>query len=202
MFAGGAPTLPEPAGLPALPAVQPAELPSFEQEPALLGPVVEADPAEPLPVASDAAFELPQITPAACGGASPTPDSAHQASHESHADKFAQIASRSGTGFKGFCPVVLRDERDLLDSSEEFSATFESQTYHVSSAEAQAKFEAGPEKYAPAHAGQDVVCTADGKNAPGSIDHAVWFRNRLYLFSTHETLRKFVTEPARFIRDE
>ena len=222
----GVPPAPLPADvLPELPAASdfgtpevtdaaPALLPLPESEMlpiAAAAPETASVPAEAAP--TDESFELPQISPA--GGAAetkataaPEPDapqsdaSPSDAPQPEHADKFAQIAARSGNGFKGFCPVVLRDDRDLADADAKFSSTYDWREFQFSSAEAKAKFDANPEKYVPVLGGDDVVRAADGEHVAGSIEHAAWFKNRLYLFGSRESMRKFVTEPARFARDE
>lgn len=102
-------------------------------------------------------------------------------------------------GLKGFCPVVLRDERDLRDARSEFTVVHRGVMYQFSSAEAMEKFEADPEKYAPIQAGTDVVrLVAESQQVAGSIEHAVWFRDRLYLFSSSESLDRFRNDPARY----
>lgn len=114
--------------------------------------------------------------------------------------KFRRIASRSGmSGFKGFCPVVLRDRRELVDSNPKFHSRYESRTYHFSSAEAKKTFDSDPEKYAPAYSGKDAVLLAeDDEEVEGSLDYAVWFQDRLYLFSSAETLQQFVLSPEDY----
>ncbi|MCH8828206.1 MAG: hypothetical protein IID45_01375 [Planctomycetes bacterium] len=117
-----------------------------------------------------------------------------------HADKFRRIAARRGQrGFKGFCPVVLRDQRDLIDSQPTITAKYQGVTYHFSSATAKSAFESSPEKYAPVHSGRDVILLArDKRSIPGTLDHAVWFKDRLYLFSSAKTMKAFVLQPKRF----
>ena len=36
----------------------------------------------------------------------------------------------------------------------------------------------------------------------GSLDFAVWFRNRLYLFTSQKTLEQFVAAPKEFVISE
>jgi YHS domain-containing protein len=109
-------------------------------------------------------------------------------------------ASRtSRTGLMGYCPVVLRDERELVPASAEFSSMFAGREYQFSSAEAKRTFDANPRLYVPAVGGQDVVQLADGESGvPGSLAHATWYRGRLYLFASNETLQQFVAAPSRF----
>jgi YHS domain-containing protein len=111
-----------------------------------------------------------------------------------------QIQSRAGqAGFKGFCPVELRDRRELIDTNPEFTATFGLQTYSFSSAAAKTAFEADPSRYAPAAGGSDVVLLVNsGEEQPGMLDYALWYRDRLYLFRSRETMAMFNQDPLRF----
>lgn len=111
-----------------------------------------------------------------------------------------KIESRKDlTGFQGFCPVALREERDLVDASEEFEATFGLNTYQFSSAEAAKQFEANPTRYAPAAGGSDVVALVNsGEQHAGSLKFAMWYRDRLYLFRSAATMRLFRQDPASF----
>ena len=102
-------------------------------------------------------------------------------------------------GLKGFCPVALHDERTLLDANPTFMSVLDSKTYTFASMEAKAKFDQSPERYAPVANGQDVVLMArTSESEEGSLDHAVWFRGRLYLFSSQVTLNTFVESPEEF----
>ncbi len=111
-----------------------------------------------------------------------------------------RIMARTGKlGFKGFCPVALRNERDLVDSREQFKAKFGLQTYYFSSAEAKAAFDADPARYAPAGGGSDVVLLVNtGEEVPGSLDFSLWYRDRLYMFRSRETQAMFSKNPRRF----
>ena len=72
-------------------------------------------------------------------------------------EKMKRIRERFGMkGLKGFCPVTLHDERELVDARPEFHCTHRSQKFHFATAEARDKFEANPAKYAPAAYGADV----------------------------------------------
>ena len=69
-----------------------------------------------------------------------------------------RIAERASlTGFKGFCPVALREQRDLVDSLAAYHSTYEGKTYFFSSGEAKTKFDAQPELYAPVSGGNDTI---------------------------------------------
>jgi len=111
-----------------------------------------------------------------------------------------QIQARAGqTGFKGFCPVALRERRELADSNEQFTSTFGLQTYMFSSAESKAAFDIDPSRYAPAAGGSDVVVLVNsGEEQVGQLDYALWYRDRLYLFRSRETMTLFSKDPQRF----
>jgi len=110
------------------------------------------------------------------------------------------ILSRAGQpGFKGFCPVELRDRRNLADADPQLTATFGLQTYTFSSLQAKAAFEADPSRYAPAAGGNDVVLLVNsGEEQAGMLDYALWYRDRLYLFRSRETMVLFNSDPGRF----
>ena len=119
---------------------------------------------------------------------------------KAHADKIKRITARSGMkGLKGFCPVALRDERDLLDTKPDFQSTYGLKTYQFSSAAAKARFDRSPKKYAPAAEGFDVVKLAEAtQDVEGVLDHAVWYKDRLYLFATKANMQKFVVSPVDY----
>ncbi|MEY4187985.1 MAG: hypothetical protein RIT02_3019 [Planctomycetota bacterium] len=103
------------------------------------------------------------------------------------------------TGFKGFCPVALRDHRELIDADSAITAQFGLQTYSFSSEQARSLFEADPTRYAPASGGCDVVVLArEGVERPGRLDFALWFRGRLYMFETRDSMSEFHASPRTF----
>jgi YHS domain-containing protein len=122
------------------------------------------------------------------------------AEQERRQNQQRQIQARAGqTGFKGFCPVALRERRDLVEASEQFTSTFGLQTYAFSSAESKAAFDADPSRYAPAAGGSDVVVLVNsGEEEAGQLDYALWYRDRLYLFRSRETMTLFSKDPQRF----
>lgn len=111
-----------------------------------------------------------------------------------------KIRQRGGMkGLKGFCPVTLRDERELKDALPEFQASYRGQKFHFASAEARAKFQEHPERYAPAAFGADVVVLLRDRDVvEGSLEHAAWYRGRLFLFSSAETYEIFVASPDQY----
>lgn len=117
--------------------------------------------------------------------------------------KMKLIAERGELrGLKGFCPVALRDDRDLRNALPEHHSTFKGRTFYFSTADAKAVFDEHPEHYAPISGGQDVVLLKEKVTKEGSLDHAVWFKDRLYLFTSQKTLEQFVATPHEFAISE
>ncbi|MFO0919815.1 MAG: hypothetical protein U0872_16065 [Planctomycetaceae bacterium] len=122
------------------------------------------------------------------------------ADDNSVAAKMRRIIQRADmTGLKGFCPVTLRDQRELADSVPDYVASHRGQKFYFATQAAQQKFEQHPERYAPAAYGADVVVlTRDQDVLEGTLDHAAWYRGRLYLFANQENHDIFVKQPERY----
>ncbi|WP_166819684.1 hypothetical protein [Thalassoroseus pseudoceratinae] len=97
------------------------------------------------------------------------------------------------------CLVALRLEKRLVPTNKAYSTDHGSKTYHFSSAQALAEFKSNPEAYVPVADGHDVVTQAGHQTAtPGSVEHALWFRNRLYLFANAANATRFFNNPAQY----
>lgn len=152
--------------------------------------------------------KAPQLTPLAAPQSQESPSRpgvpraqpiVHQPEEET-ARKMTQIRDRGGmTGLKGFCPVSLRDDRELFDARPEFSAAYRGQKFHFASADARQRFVADPQRYVPAAYGADVVALVrDQDVVEGTLDHAAWFRGKLYLFASEQSHHTFVSEPSKY----
>ncbi|OYW18222.1 MAG: hypothetical protein B7Z55_11020, partial [Planctomycetales bacterium 12-60-4] len=98
-----------------------------------------------------------------------------------------------------FCLVTLKDERLLVPSDPRFSEVFQEQAFFFASDDAAERFRRKPSRYVPAAGGLDVVAVHTGKAVvDGSLDHAAWYRNRLYLFESADHLDQFRVEPAEY----
>jgi YHS domain-containing protein len=205
--------------LPSLPSATPSDrspviapnIPSYDAEgyaPAADLPFAPSQGGGPLaaPGAGRPPAELPRVIPQQplpVPQTGPTAPSA--AAHSSNvADKMARIAARQGLkGFKGFCPVMLRDYRELADAKLEHSAIYQGNQYWFSSAEARQAFVANPGAYVPASGGIDVVLFQQtGRQELGSLDYAVWYRSRLFLFTSEATKAEFVSSPRTHALDQ
>lgn len=150
--------------------------------------------------------ELPTLPEPSPKKTAPTPpaDSSVPAKQDERQSKMERIAARKGrSGLKGFCPVALRDHRELVDAAEEYAAVFNGKLYHFSSDSAMEKFLNEPSQYAPAARGVDVIHLAlTGGELEGSLDYAVWYKGRLYLFAGVETMETFVAAPSSHATSE
>lgn len=169
-------------------APMPAALPKLE-----LPPIVESTPA-PAPAAVATTPSPDVVLPGSVPPLKPVPRQADPTA----TSKMARIAARADQrGLKGFCPVMLRDHRDLVDARAEYRSFYRNRIILLSSQEAKVVFESDPAKYAPASAGNDVIHLAQtGEELEGTLDYAVWYKGRLYLFASAETLETFVAAPS------
>lgn len=123
----------------------------------------------------------------------------HLTSRLTDNEKRKKIARRgSRAGLKGFCPVALIEDRQLLDTRHEINVTHSGHVHLFSSVAARQKFQSNPRKYLPAANGMDVVLKSRRRIGPGSLDHAVLYDGRLYLFAEAGSLRTFQADPAAY----
>ena len=162
--------------------------PSLDGEPALVAPADDAKPAiDAEPLAAPAAIEITEESELVPPTTSPL-------------EKMKRIRERFGMkGLKGFCPVSLREDRELVDARPEFTSTHRGQRFHFATEEARDKFEEAPSRYVPAAYGADVVALSRDKDVlEGTLDFAAWYKGRLYLFGSQENYDAFIAEPTLF----
>ena len=149
---------------------------------------------------SSSKLAMPSQEPSAADSPSLSLPSLDGIEDEATREKISKIRERGGMkGLKGFCPVTLHDERELVDARPDHHATHRGQKFHFASVEAMSKFVEEPSRYAPAAYGADVVAlTRDKDVVEGSLDFAAWFKGRLYLFGSQEAHDTFVTNPVQF----
>lgn len=187
--------------------VEPATVPSSEKD---------ADPTEPALEAPPATLGAPStLDPSSLETAKPALEATAPeqipavdareflppiVAKDSQADKMQKVRERFGMkGLKGFCPVTLRDQRELVDAKPEFQASHRGQKFHFTSAQARDKFEANPLRYKPAAFGADVVALSRDKEVvEGTLDFAAWYKGRLYLFGSQSNYDRFVEDPVQY----
>lgn len=173
-------------------AIETAALPPAPlSAPAMSAPPLSADPIANAFIdddASIAANESLDIAPKAL-----------DVTEESAGPMDALVNRENLTGLKGFCPVTLCEHRDLIDADPRYSAVYQDRTYYVSSYDALMQFQEQPEKYAPVLGGIDVVHRQrNNTRVDGILDHAAWYRGKLYLFETARTLAEFSADPKAY----
>lgn len=101
-------------------------------------------------------------------------------------------------GLKGFCPVALRNDRELIRGKRLYAVIHNDREYQLSSTEAMIKFRQDPEKYLPVVEGKDTVQLEAGDSRVGTLDYGAWYRGRLYLFANLDNLETFVSSPSTY----
>lgn len=143
-------------------------------------------------IPDEESFEMPQ--PA-------TPDVAEAPEFELPAEAVPQGPAAAVTvlGMSGYCPVSLRNEREMVGGVEAWEAEYKGVTYRFATPEALAEFHVDPEVYIPVAGGLDVVAVREGRDVTaGSLEHATWFRDRLYLFASSDSLARFQANARTF----
>ncbi len=148
-------------------------------------------------ISATQATPAPTLAPALA----PTPDPTHvQATLRRFRQRQQIDGRRHRGGLKGFCPVALKDRQELVDGRPEFNAIHQGRIILLSSKTAKTEFLARPDAYLPVAGGLDVVSVHRRKSSMGQLDHAAWYRGRLYLFVTKANLLEFQQQPDRFER--
>jgi YHS domain-containing protein len=165
----------------------------------------DAMDARPAKSAADESMSIPgeeePVFPRATGAEQSRTTPSEKTPAEKEKEALAQKLASAGTlkGFKGFCPVLLKDERRLVEAHAQFMSRHKGKIYTFSSSDAKQAFDSNPGNYAPAGGGKDVVRLAGGDNtSEGSLEHAAWYRGKLFLFSSAQTRREFIEAPSRF----
>ncbi|ADG68704.1 Tetratricopeptide TPR_2 repeat protein [Planctopirus limnophila DSM 3776] len=116
--------------------------------------------------------------------------------------------------FCGYCPVALREARELVDGRPEFACESDGQRILCSSAEALKLFQSDPSRYLPVKAGQDLVLSKESSSAGkpdelptptsppasrGNLAYASWYEGKLYFFQSAAALKEFHEHPESVV---
>lgn len=102
-------------------------------------------------------------------------------------------------GLDGFCPVRLVEVQKWVAGDPRWGVIHQGRTYLFAGSDEQARFYAKPDAFAPAMNGHDVVLALEtGQMVPGNRRHGVYYGNRVYLFTSEESLQKFERQPERY----
>ncbi len=100
---------------------------------------------------------------------------------------------------EGFCPVTLMENQRWAPGDPRFGAIHRGRTYLFTTQAGQQRFLSNPDMYSPVLSGNDPVLAIDQRQTvSGNRRHGVYFRDRIYLFSSEATLDQFVKNPHRY----
>ena len=112
--------------------------------------------------------------------------------HGVHDARHSHPSGQLGTAIDPVCGMTVGPETP-------HRTTYQGRELLFCSADCKNKFEADPARYAPAAFGADVVVLTDESDVvEGTLDHAAWFKGRLYLFGTEQTHNLFVENPEKY----
>ncbi len=99
-------------------------------------------------------------------------------------------------GLDGYSPVALCEKQQWVPGDSRWGAIHRGRTYLFATPDEQRRFFSDPDRYAPVGSGNDVVLAAEqGQAVPGKREHGVFYGNRIFLFSSEESLAKFTRKP-------
>lgn len=102
-------------------------------------------------------------------------------------------------GLEGFSPVVLKEDRQWVEGTEEFVSEFKGIIYHLQSAAEKRTFDSDPERYAPQLLECDPVeMYFTDKAVRGSTQYGAYFDGKLYLFVSQDNRETFKKSPLKF----
>lgn len=101
-------------------------------------------------------------------------------------------------GLDGCCPVSLAEKAKWVAGDRRWGVNHRGRLYFFAGPEEQGRFFADPDRYAPAVSGNDVVLVSEGQVVAGRREFGVYYRNRVYLFSSEATRAKFEANPAPY----
>lgn len=108
-------------------------------------------------------------------------------------------ANAADLALGGNCAVCLIEAGKVVPGSDKHAVTFDRQVYQFPSAKEKEIFAANPVKYAPALAGDCVVCLGNmGVRMPGKAEFAIVHDKRAYLFPSAKERDVFKADPKKY----
>ncbi|MDR0870269.1 MAG: thioredoxin family protein [Planctomycetaceae bacterium] len=97
---------------------------------------------------------------------------------------------------EGYCPILLNAEEKWIPGNPAFYTMYRGHIFRFSSEDAMSRFLQNPTKYVPMAMGEDIVLMVDrNKHIYGSRKFGAWYKDRVFLFSTQESLDAFAVKP-------
>jgi YHS domain-containing protein len=99
----------------------------------------------------------------------------------------------------GYCPVELVDFERWIKGSPRWTVVHDGRAYQLSGPAQNESFLNNPARYTPVAGGFDpVIATDEHREAQGSTAHCLIYQDRLYMFSSAESVAKFRENPRRY----
>lgn len=99
-------------------------------------------------------------------------------------------------GLEGYCPVELSRTERWIPGNPLYYAMYRGQIFRFSTEEALEQFQREPARYAPIAGGDDIVLMVDrNKKVAGQRKFGVWYKDRVYLFSSGVSFEAFSVKP-------
>jgi len=111
-----------------------------------------------------------------------------------------QVFERGGLAIGGYDPVAYHTMNKPVKGNAEFTSTWNSSTWHFSSAENKAMFDGDPEKYAPAYGGYCAYAVAYGSTAKTEPEAFKIVDGRLYLNYDKRIQKKWEAKQDSFLQ--
>ncbi len=107
----------------------------------------------------------------------------------------------SNTGAGGYDTVSYFETGQPLKGSSEYTTEYQGATWRFASADNLARFQADPERYAPAYGGYCAWAVSQGYLAKGDPQHWAIRGGRLYLNYNQSVQQKWLEDPEARIRE-
>jgi YHS domain-containing protein/thiol-disulfide isomerase/thioredoxin len=102
-------------------------------------------------------------------------------------------------GLEGYCPVSLCEKQVWAPGDARWGMQHRGRTYLFAGPAEQQKFAANPDRYSPVMSGDDPVLALDnGQSIPGTRMFGVSYGERVYLFTSEQSLQTFMQNPKRY----
>jgi len=99
----------------------------------------------------------------------------------------------------GFCPVTLVHAQQWQSGDPKCQTIHEGQRYLFASTDEKELFLSDPRRYVPVCAGNDAVRLADdNRSSLGERRYGLLYKERIYLFDSEVTIRKFEANPTKY----
>lgn len=110
-----------------------------------------------------------------------------------------EAAGSAPLAMDGYCPVRLVEKQVWTLGDRRYGVIHRGRTYLFAGPEEQSRFFVNPDQFSPVLSGSDVVVALEqGQMVPGTREHGLFYGNKIFLFSSEETLDKFLRNPQQY----